>query len=94
MPAAFAAGWSLIVAFVTGSLAAVGKRTDSQPLHDLAYVGIAAIGVFFLSLFVMATVILFNRPKFIVPRHLRLQPGAVQEWFRAIRRGRGSRHAD
>ncbi len=94
MPAAFASGWSLLVAFVTGSLAAAGKRTDSQPLHDLAYVGIAAIGVFFLSLFVMATVVLFNRPKFIVPPHLRQQPGAVQEWFRAIRRRRGSRHAD
>jgi hypothetical protein len=84
MPAAFAAGWSLIVAFLTGWLAAVGKRTDSQPLRDLAYVGIAAIAVFFLSLFVVATVVLINRPKFIVPPHLRQQPGAVQEWFRAI----------
>ncbi len=93
MPAAFAAGWSLVVAFVTGWLATVGKRTDSQTLHDLAYVGFAAIGVFFLSLFVLATVVLFNRPKFIVPPHLRLQPGAVQEWFRAIRKRRGSRRA-
>lgn len=42
--------------------------------------------VILLSLIGIITVILLNRPKTIVPPHLRSQPGALAAWYTAARR--------
>lgn len=44
-----------------------------------------AVGVPLTLLVAAFTVILFNRPRIVVPPYLRHQPGAVAEWISAIR---------
>jgi len=46
-------------------------------------------GMLIVPLLSMGTAILFNQPKFIVPPHLRAQPGMLAEWAAAWRARRG-----
>ena len=50
---------------------------------------LAFVAVFLAGL--AAAITLFNQPKFLVPPHLRQEPGALEEWYRALRRRLGPR---
>jgi hypothetical protein len=56
----------------------VGLNVGSSAAH--------AIGLLFSALAALlavlaATITFFNRPRFLVPPHLRHQPGAIAEWL-------------
>ena len=52
---------------------------------------IPALSAFGLALLAWLSVVLLNFPKFLVPPHLRDQPGALAVWLRAWRRSREPR---
>ncbi|WP_327287414.1 hypothetical protein [Streptomyces sp. NBC_01198] len=54
---------------------------DAQSVADALILGVPLLGVV-LSGALMLTIIWFNRPRFLVPRHMREQPGTVR-----LRRG-------
>jgi hypothetical protein len=75
-------GWLLVASMIAAGLLATETVTSSV---GFGFLTLLVIGLF-VSLGMVATIMLFNRPRFAVPPHLRDQPGAVAEW-----RGSGSR---
>jgi len=59
------------------------------PVMRVAVVALAAVAL--LSLIIVLTQVLFNWPRFLAPRKMRAQPGAVQEWIHAAERRRARR---
>lgn len=81
-PLAVALGWFVMALFW---FPAIGKSPDALTDQELM-VGIAAIGVLFAIGALMLSIVLFNRPAFIVPPKWRAEPGALREWFRPERK--------
>jgi len=74
----------MIAACLMGVIAKSSIDEDSSLAQKLI-IGGPALALFILwgLLFLVAImVLLFNRPKFVVPPHLRDQPGALREWRR------------
>jgi hypothetical protein len=69
-------GWLLVTSMIAAALLATETVTSSVGFGILS---LLVIGLF-ASLGMIATIMLFNRPRFAVPPHLRDQPGAVAEW--------------
>jgi hypothetical protein len=80
MPLAFFAGCFLLVAVIVGAF--VPQDSDSEGFAAPAWYVIPVLGTFFMSLVLFFSVVLVNRPRFVVPPHLRDQPGALKEWLR------------
>lgn len=88
-------GWvrSLVVATAAGTalviLSAVvlavdpdyDAPSDARESQAEIVAGAVAVGVWVLLTLTMFSVILFNRPKFLVPPHLRGERGAIQLWL-------------
>jgi len=74
------------VIVVVGSLKAAGIMGGGHRLPSvlLAFVLLCLLGGVILTSWTAIAIILFNRPRFLVPPHLRHQPGTMS------RRGRGS----
>lgn len=80
-----------------GSLAALllvmaevgGWRGRPTAIESLTGALVTTLSVAILVLLgLMATVVLFNRPRFVVPPHLRSEPSALAQWATATRRWR------
>jgi hypothetical protein len=69
-------GWLLVASTIAAALLATETVTSSV---GFGFLTLLVIGLF-VSLGMVATIMLFNRPRFAVPPHLRDQPGAVAEW--------------
>jgi hypothetical protein len=72
--------WIMIV----GGLAlTVTPEIEAGPLGTTrpAWSVIPFFTLFFGNALAMVMIALFNRPKFLVPPHLRDQPGAISEWL-------------
>jgi len=64
------------------------RQESTPPLRALADRGVTLFSLLFLiALLVSATVVLFNRPRFLMPPIHRDEPGAVRYWVEAWRRG-------
>lgn len=75
-----------VVGCLTGVLAVIALLL-SPSFPGLRLVAIVLLATVFTTAMVfLLTVTFFNWPKFVVPRHLRGQPGAVQEWSEERRR--------
>lgn len=83
MPIAIAGGW------LTVGGAILLPFVPSEPPESLAFAVPFALAVFLAALLI-CTVWFWNRPKFLVPPHLRDQPGTLTGIFRRPRRGRRS----
>jgi hypothetical protein len=80
-------GTLLLGVFVLGVIADIGE--ESQTSSDAVQLAFAVSFVLLVLLFIAGiTVSLFNRPKFIVPPHLRGERGAIEQWARARSRSR------
>lgn len=82
LPAAVLAGWSLFLLALIGVAASNGFLSEGSPLRLLGYLALPAIGLTIFGFLHMLTIILFNRPKYLVPPSLRGDPGLVQAWWR------------
>ena len=82
LPVGLIGGWLLVDSMIAAAALATETITSGVGFGILT---LLVIGLF-VSLGMVATIMLFNRPRFAVPPHLRDQPGAVAEW-----RGSGSR---
>jgi hypothetical protein len=69
-------GWLLVASTIAAALLATETVTSSV---GFGFLTLLVIGLF-VSLGMVGTIMLFNRPRFAVPPHLRDQPGAVAEW--------------
>lgn len=76
------AGWAFAIAIVTGDASAYLHKGAAEAARILAFV---FLGLFVVGLIIHFSVMLFNRPKFIVPPPQRNEPGVIAE--RAARRG-------
>lgn len=71
-------GWGLVLLLIYG----VGGRPGLIVTTALLVLTLGVGG------FGMAAIVLFNRPRTLVPPYLRDQPGAVAEWLGTWRRRR------
>lgn len=71
-------GWGLVLLLIYG----VGGRPGLIVTTALLVLTLGVGG------FGMAAIVLFNRPRTLVPPYLRDQPGAVAEWLDTWRRRR------
>lgn len=72
---------------------AIFATADLEPTGSMGPAAGAALGMLFALLVLYGSVILFNRPRWVVPPHARTQPGAVHEWRARRRERRDDRHA-
>lgn len=81
IPLAVALGW-----VVMGLLwfPSAGKAPEALTDQELA-IAAAAMGLFFMIGALMTSVVLFNRPRTLVPPRWRAEPGALREWFQSER---------
>jgi hypothetical protein len=86
LPAGLMGGWLLVAATIVAAMVATEKLASSPGFGGLAIL----VFLVFLSLGTVASIVLFNRPSFAVPPHLRSQTGAVSEWRGARSRRRSS----
>ena len=82
LPAAVLAGWSMFLLALIGVASSNGFLIEGSPLRPLGYLALPAIGMMIIGFVHMVTVILFNRPKYLVPPSLRKEPGLVHAWWR------------
>jgi hypothetical protein len=73
---AIAAAWTLLAAGITVRLPGFTNGNDQRVLRIVA---ITLLGCFAVALALHVCVILFNRPKFIVPPPMRDEPGLLTE---------------
>jgi hypothetical protein len=76
--------------FTPGTTLGLYLLWGPDDLHAAAAVVFLGLAGAALSFALMVTVALFNWPRFVVPPHLREQPGAVTEWIAGSRRRRGT----
>ena len=76
LAAGLVGGWLLVVSMGLAALLATDTIESSGGFALLALL----VGGLFLSLAVVASIILVNRPRFAVPPHARDEPGALAEW--------------
>jgi len=81
LPAGLAGGWLMAAAAILAALLA----TESVPRAGFLVLALMIVGIF-VSLAVVASIMLVNRPPFAVPPHLRGQEGALAEWQSARRK--------
>ncbi len=80
---------TIVLLAVFTALALVGEQ-PSGPFVRPYWVVVPSLVALGLAGAVMLGVVLFNRPKAVVPPHLRDQPGALGEWTGALRRKHAS----
>jgi hypothetical protein len=83
LPVGLVGGWFLVVAMAVAALA-TETMESSLGFGLLAFL----VLLLFVSLGMAVSVMLFNRPSFVVPPHLRDSPGALKEWRSARSRRR------
>lgn len=71
----------------------VFATADLEPTESIGPVVGSALVLFFALLALYTSVVLFNRPRWVVPPYARDQPGAVREWRTRFRERRRQRHA-
>lgn len=71
----------------------VFATADLDPTGNMDPIAGAAVVLFCAVLVLYGSVILFNRPRWVVPPHARDQPGAVHEWRARFRERRQQRRA-
>jgi hypothetical protein len=74
--AAICAAWALLVA---GVVAVLSAHVSGRGVHVLHAVSLIFIGIFVVFLILHFTVMLLNKPKFIVPPSQRAEPGVLAE---------------
>jgi hypothetical protein len=82
--------WLMLIIVAGGWIAGAEKLAplDAIGARWFAALVLVLAGVLGVVFLLLATVVLFNWPKFVVPPYLRHQPGAVTEWRQAWRRRR------
>lgn len=81
--------YGLLISVIFGIPAAIGYH---EPVTTAWRVyGIVALSCFAVGTTLMISIVLFNRPKGLVPPNMRSQPGAIREWreTRAARKRTG-----
>lgn len=71
---------ALSLSVATISLFESGYLAPGTPWRPLALLVFPLIGIFVISVVFAITVVLFNRPRFVVSPAHRGQPGAIAEW--------------
>jgi hypothetical protein len=87
-PVAIAGIW-IMLAIVAIGIPSTGAEPGSA-LYALGYLLIPLTLLLFACFAVMVTIVLFNRPRFLVAPHLRTDPGAISAWFHPHRGQRRS----
>ncbi len=81
LPAGVVGGWLLAASMTLAALLA----TETVPRAGFLVLAVLVVGIF-ISMAVVASIMLVNRPPFAVPPHLRGQQGALAEWRSARRK--------
>jgi hypothetical protein len=87
LPTVFVGGFNPIVFCVL-----LGGLVQAHSSAEWIVYVLAYIGSFFLVI-VWGAITLFARPKFLIPPHQRDQPGALSEWWSALRGTRRRPHS-
>ncbi len=76
LPVGLVGGWLLVLAMAVAAALATETMESSLGFGLLALL----VLLLFVSLGMAVSVMLLNRPNFVVPPHLRNAPGALKEW--------------
>ena len=87
MPVAIATGWTMLAVLMVTRLVPESEEWGRKAARVLSFAGVA-------GMLVVASIILANRPRALVPPGLRDQAGAVAEWLKLRGPGRGSSDHD